>query len=106
MKKIFLFSFFFIEFIFASAWSSSGEDGINQAFEEYDNKVKELNEKTIQKYEQISKTQVDRIVENDELKKRLLTNHKELLKSESIEKQRIDMTNTKLKTLIDNEVTK
>lgn len=33
------------------------------------------------------------MVENDELKQRLLINHRELLKNESIEKQMVDMTN-------------
>lgn len=106
MKKILLIFIFSVKFLLGAVWSSSGEDGINQAFQEYDNKVKQLNEKTIQNYEQISKTQVDKVVENDELKKRLLINHRELLKSESIEKQMIDMTNAKLKMLIDNEATK
>ncbi|HDX6248341.1 TPA: hypothetical protein RPV63_001540 [Campylobacter fetus subsp. venerealis] len=106
MKNIFLILVFLTEFLFAALWSSSGEDGINQAFEEYDNKVKQLNQKTIENYERISKSQVDKVVKNDELKKRLLINHRELLKSESIEKQRIDMTNAKLKMLIDNEATK
>ncbi|QKF93197.1 hypothetical protein [Campylobacter sp. CCUG 57310] len=90
----------------AGVWSSSGEDGINQAFSEYNNRVKQFNNEVIRNYERIINTQIEELVKNEELKKKLLTNHRELLKSESEEKQNINFSVEILKKLIDNQATK
>lgn len=95
-----------LNFAFAAIWSSSGEDGINQAFEEYNQKVKELNQKVIEKYNGSIKPQAEKVVKNDELKKQFLTNHRELLKEESVEKQHANSIILKLKAVLDNEATR
>ncbi|MBE9852328.1 hypothetical protein G6W42_06795 [Campylobacter concisus] len=106
MKKIFIFFMLVFDFAFASVWSSSGEDGINQAFQEYNQKVKELNQKVIEKYNGSIKPQAEKVVKNDELKQQFLTNHRELLKVESVERQNANSVVLKLKAILDNEATR
>lgn len=106
MKKIFIFFMLVFDFAFASVWSSSGEDGINQAFQEYNQKVKQLNQKVIEKYNGSIKPQAEKVVKNDELKQQFLTNHRELLKVESVERQNANSVVLKLKAILDNEATR
>ena len=106
MIKIFVIFMLVFNFTFAAVWSSSSEDGINQAFEEYNQKVKELNQKVIEQYNGSIKPQAEKVVKNDELKQQLLTNHRELLKVESVEKQNADSVVLKLKAILDNEETR
>ena len=106
MIKIFVIFMLVFNFTFAAVWSSSSEDGINQAFQEYNQKVKELNQKVIEKYNGSIKPQAEKVVKNDELKQQLLTNHRELMKVESVEKQNADSVVLKLKAILDNEATR
>ncbi|WP_141071140.1 hypothetical protein, partial [Campylobacter fetus] len=83
--------------LYAGVWSSSGEDGIIEAFSEYDNIIQQTNQEIISKYNSISDSVIEDILANDALKKQLLTNHTELLKEYSLDIMSLKFEIEKLK---------
>ena len=105
MKKIVLSVLLFANLTFGAIWSSSAQDGITQAFAEYDAKIRALNSQIIQNYNRIL-AQAEEIVKNCETKRRLLENQSELLKNGTLEQENINFNFKKLKLLLDNEATR
>ncbi|MBR8466494.1 hypothetical protein KDE13_09120 [Campylobacter sp. faydin G-140] len=105
MKKQLLVLSVVANFAFGAVWSSSVIDGINQAFAEYNQVVTSENKTVISNYNKMSNTVIDKIVKNDELKRELLTNHRELLKEETLESSSVNNELNRLKKLVNNEAT-
>lgn len=103
--RIFLSLILLLNFGFSAVWSSSSEDGINQAFDEYNNKIKTKNNNIVKRYNEINNGVVDKILKNDELKKELLKRHKILLVDETTEKYGLELEFERLKQLLNNEGT-
>lgn len=102
MKKILLSVLLFANLTFGAIWSSSAQDGIIQAFAEYDAKIRALNSQILRNYDRIL-AQAEEIAKNCETKRRLLDNQSELLKNEIFEQENINFNFKKLKLLLDNE---
>lgn len=105
MKKILLSILLFVNLGFGAIWSSSAQDGIAQAFAEYDAKIRVLNSQILRNYDRIL-AQAEEIAKNCETKRRLLDNQSELLKNEIFEQENINFNFKKLKLLLDNEATR
>lgn len=95
----------FVSFNFGAVWSSSVQDGIYQAFEEYDNRIKIENNKIVNKYSNIKNGVIKRIVKNNKLKNELLNKQKILLLNETTDKYNLELEIDRLKQLLNNNGT-
>lgn len=103
MKKILVLLALCLNLAFGAVWSSSSQDGIVSAFEEYNNVVRRENNIIVKRYNILSNTTIDKILENDTLKRDILIYHRELLKEETLDKNSLAIEVERLKHLLDNE---
>jgi hypothetical protein len=73
MKKILLAAALSSSFVFGFApYSSEVEDGINPAFQEYDQFIQQENEKIKQRYQELKRTTIKEILDNQKIKEKHL----------------------------------
>lgn len=90
----------------AGTWSSSGDDGIREAFNEYNNLVKQKNDKIKKQYETLNKKEIEKILKRFEAKKDFLSAYKALLKQELLDIKNFQAELVRYKLLTDNEAKK
>lgn len=80
MLRILVYLFLLINLCFGYTYSSSEEDGIHQAFEELDQVIKQHNDEVLKKYKSEIEPLIKQIDEQTQIKKRLLTEIRNLEK--------------------------
>lgn len=106
MKKSIFITLMLFNSAFAGVWSSSSQDGIQQAYDQYNSFIKNSNNEIVKKYENLNNNAVDKILKNDELKRKVVKNHRELLKEEITDKSNFRALILKYKYLNDIEAEK
>ena len=80
MFRILAYLVFSMSLCLGATYSSSGEDGIHQAFEELDQVIKQHNDEVLEKYKSEIEPLIKQIDEQTQIKKRLLTEIRNLEK--------------------------